>query len=211
MLGHLDHLVFWPKPKQCPPGLCQKQFEALPSKLQVREVRFQVVQKGFRTKQVTLVTTLLDATAYPVFALAVLYRLRWQAEISLRHLKTRLQMEFLGSKTPDMVQKEFYVHLLAYHLIRAVQKEALQQHEVSPFELSFAATVQHVGIFVTLMAAMPSQRRAEVYLLLLVLIATEKLPKRPNRIEPRVKKRRPKPYPWMKNPRKDYQKRGRAA
>lgn len=179
--------------------------------MHVREVRFQVVQTGFRTKQVTLVTTLLDAKAIPVSALAELYRLRWQAEISLRHLKTRMQMEFLFSKTPDMVQKEFYVHLLAYTLIRAVQNEAGQQHGGSPFELSFAATVQPVGIFATLIVAMPLKRRAEVYLLLLVLVATAKLPKRPNRMEPRVKKRRPKSYPWMKKPRQDYRKRGRAA
>ena len=146
-----------------------KQFEPLEATVKVREVRFEVKQKGFRTKQVTLVTTLLDSKAYPASALGQLYRLRWQAEISLRHLKTRMQMEFLSSKTPDMARKEFYVHLLAYNLIRAVQKEAGQQHGSSPWELSFAATVQHVGIFVTLIVAMPLKRRADVYLLLLVL------------------------------------------
>ena len=103
-LGHLDPLVMWQKPKQCPPGLSHKQFEPLEATVKVREVRFEVKQKGFRTKQVTLVTTLLDSKAYPASALGQLYRLRWQAEISLRHLKTRMQMEFLSSKTPDMAR-----------------------------------------------------------------------------------------------------------
>lgn len=210
-LGHYDHLVLWQKPKQCPAGLDKASFGLLPQQVKVREVRFQVTQKGFRTQQVTLVTTLLDPKTYSKSDLAQLYRFRWQAEISLRHLKTRMQMEFITAKTPEMVQKEFYVHLLAYNLICTVQKEAGQQHEVKPTSLSFAATVQHVGIFVTLMAAMPHERRSQLYSLLLVLVAKEKLPKRPHRTQPRVKKRRPKSYPWMKKPRQDYRKRGRAA
>jgi len=203
-LGRYDHIVSWQKPKQCPAGLCRRKFDTLPEPLMVREVRFQVSDPGFRTRQVTLVTTLLDAKAYPKAALAALYRERWQAEISLRHLKTRLQMEFLTSKTPDMVKKEFYVHLLAYNLIRSVQKQAAEQHGGKPTLLSFAATVQHVAIFSTLIASAINGRRHQLYLLLLVLVATEQLHCRPNRYEPRVKKRRPKPYRWMKKPRKDY-------
>jgi hypothetical protein len=172
----------------------------------VREVRFSIAQKGFRTQQVALVTTLWDATFYPKEALAELYRLRWQAEISLRHLKTHMQMEFLPSKTPEMVQKDFYAHLLAYNLIRTVQQEAGQRHGVLPTSLSCCATVQHLRMFVTVMAVTPPKQRCHVYTLLFVLVALEKLPARPNRREPRVKKRRPKPYPWLKQPRTDYQK-----
>lgn len=152
-LGRYDHIVKWQKPLQCPSGLCQEVFNTLPSQMLVREIRFQVEKAGFRTRKVTLVTTLLDVKAYPKSALCELYRFRWQAEISLRHLKTRMQMEFLPSKTPDMVIKEFYIHLLAYNLIRSVQKEAGKNHGVQPTELSFSATVQHVCIFTTLMAS----------------------------------------------------------
>lgn len=210
-LGRWDHLVVWQKPKQCPPGMSKERFGLLPPSQCVREVRFLMEQIGFRTKPVTLVTTLLDANAYPKSSLAQLYGLRWQAEISLRHLKTRMQMEFLSCKTPEMVQKEFYIHLLAYNLIRTVQSQAGQQHTVQPTTLSFAATVQHVRIFVTLMAVISDERRRHVYTLLLVLVASEKLRDRPHRREPRVKKRRPKPYPWMTKPRQDYQKQSYAA
>ena len=119
-------------------------------------------------------------------------------------------MEFLPSKTPDMVIKEFYIHLLAYNLIRAVQKEAGKEHGVQPTELSFSATVQHVCIFTALMASADYEKH-HLYILLLVLVATEKLPFRPDRVEPRVKKRRPKPYQWMKKPRDDYRKSYQAA
>jgi len=157
------------------------------------------------------VTTLLDANTYPLSALAQLYGLFGQAEISLRHLKTRLTMEFLSTKTPEMVQKEFYMHLLAYNLRRTVQYQAGQQHALAPTSLSFAATVQPLRMFVTVMAVMGDERREHVYTLLLVLVASEKLRERPHRREPRVKKRRPKPYPWMTKPRREYQQQSRAA
>ena len=178
--------------------------------MQGSDVRFLVQQTGFRTKKVTLVTTLLDCDLYPKASLAELYRLRWQAEIDLRHLKIWMQMEFLTSKTPQMVRKDFYVHqelLLAYNLIRTVQWEASQQHEVSPISLSFSATIQHFSIFIGLMVSAADEQEKHLYTLCLVLVATETLPFRPNRVEPRVVKRRPKPYPWMKKPRNEYRRR----
>lgn len=205
-LGRLDHIVKWQKPKQCPKGLSLELFDSIPQSILLREVRFLVQQTGFRTKKVTLVTTLLDCDLYPKASLAELYRLRWQAEIELRHLKMRMQMEFLNSKTPKMVRKDFYVHLLAYNLIRTVQWEAGQQHQVSPISLSFSATIQHFTTFIGLMVSATYEPEKHLYTLCLVLVATEKLPFRPNRVEPRVVKRRPKPYPWMKKTRNDYQR-----
>jgi hypothetical protein len=200
-LGKKDHILLWPKPLQCPKGLSKNVFEKLPQQLLVREVQFEIPRKGFRTKRVTLVTTLLKKERYPKEALAQLYGLRWQVEISLRHLKGFLKMEFLLSKTPSMVQAEFYVHLLAYNLIRSLQWEALKEHRVVPTHLSFSATVQHFGIFATLIAQATAEQRQHLYSLLKVLVALEKLPVRPNRVEPRAVKRRPKGYPWLKEPR----------
>ena len=159
-------------------------------------------KKGFRTEDVTLVTTLLDPKIYTQLDLAELYRLRWQAEIDLKHLKTTMQMEHLPSKTPEMVCKDFYVHLLAYNLIRAVQLEASRQHGVDPLALSFQATIQHVSSFSSLLAHATKQQGSYEYTQLIYLVSTEKLPYRPNRVEPRAVKRRPKAYPRLKAPRK---------
>ena len=168
----------------------------------MRETRFHIPKKGFRTEDVTLVTTLLDPKEYTRIDRAELYRLRWQAEIDLRHLKTTMQMEHLPSKTPEMVVKDFYVHLLAYNLIRTVQLEASNQHAVDPLSLSFCATIQHLSSFSSLLAHASAAQRLYEYTQLIFLVSTEKLPFRPNRVEPRVVKRRPKAYPRLTKPRK---------
>lgn len=203
-LARWDHIVEWKKPKQCPQGLKKKLFDQLPERILLREVRFYIPRQGFRTEDVTLVTTLLDPKCYSRITLAQLYRLRWQAEIDLRHLKTTLQMEHLPSKTPEMVVKEFYMHLLAYNLIRKVQLEAGRQHTVDPLSLSFCATIQHLSSFTGLLAHATEEQRAYEYEQLIFLVSTEKLPFRPNRVEPRAVKRRPKAYPRLKKPRKQF-------
>ena len=200
-LARWDHIVEWKKPKQCPKGLCAKLFDQLPPRILLREVRFHIPIKGFRTENVTLVTTLLDPKVYTRIDLAQLYRLRWQAEIEIKHLKTTMDMEHLPSKTPQMVRKDFYVHLLAYNLIRTVQLEASRQHCVDPLSLSFCATIQHFSTFTCLLAHATEEQRAYEYTQLIFLVSTEKLPFRPNRVEPRVIKRRPKKYPRLSMPR----------
>ena len=102
-VGSCDKLVLWEKPKSCPKSLSKEEFAALPPDLVLREVHYYINIPGFRTKQVTLVTTLLDAIEYPIKELIDLYDLRWQVEINLAHLKTTLGMEQLRSKTPVMV------------------------------------------------------------------------------------------------------------
>ena len=201
-LARWDHIVEWVKPKQCPKGLKRKLFDQLPQRILLREVRFHIARKGFRTEDVTLVTTLLDAKLYTRIALAQLYRLRWHAEIDLKHLKTTMQMEHLPSKTPEMVVKDFYMHLLAYNLIRTVQLEANRQHDVDPLALSFCATIQHLSSFTSLLAHAIEKQRVYEYTQLIFLVSTEKLPFRPNRVEPRAVKRRPKAYPRLKKSRR---------
>ncbi|MCH8293436.1 IS4 family transposase [Candidatus Poribacteria bacterium] len=201
-LARWDHIVEWVKPKQCPRGLKKKLFDPLPERILLREVRFHIPIKGFRTEDVTLVTTLLDPKVYTRIDLAELYRLRWHAEIDLKHLKTTMQMEHLPSKTPEMVRKDFYVHLLAYNLIHTVQLEASRQHQVDPLALSFCATIQHLSNFACLLAHATEEQRTYEYTQLIYLVSTEKLPFRPNRVEPRAVKRRPKAYPRLTKPRK---------
>jgi len=201
-LARWDHIVEWVKPKQCPDGLKRKLFDQLPERILLRETRFHIPKKGFRTEDVTLVTTLLDPKLYTRIDLAQLYRLRWQAEIDLKHLKTTMQMEHLPSKTPSMVRKDFYVHLLAYNLIRTVQLEASRQHQVDSLALSFCATIQHLSNFTCLLAHATDEQREYEYTQLIYLVSTEKLPFRPNRVEPRAVKRRPKAYPRLTKPRR---------
>ena len=89
-LGVRDQLVTWFKSKTCPSWLTREALAALPEALVLREVRYHIGTPGFRTRQITLVTTLLDAEVYRVDDLAELYRLRWQVETALAHLKTTM-------------------------------------------------------------------------------------------------------------------------
>ena len=108
-LGAMDQLVEWIKPKKAPDWMTAEEYAAVPERQVVRELRYPVGQPGFRTRWVTLVTTLLDAELYPLLELAELYRRRWQAEQHLRELKTTLHMDVLRCKTVDGVLKELHV------------------------------------------------------------------------------------------------------
>lgn len=120
IIGDCDRLVTWHKPKKCPQGLSESEFAALPSTLIVREIYYYISIPGFRTQQVSLITTLLDPTIYSNLKIIELYGKRWNVELNLNHLKTTLGMEILRGKTPQMVRKEIYVFLLAYNLLRGL-------------------------------------------------------------------------------------------
>ena len=111
-----DHVVSWKRPGRCPGGLRAEDCAQLPATLRVREIRYQVAVKGFRTRSVTLATTLLDAEAYPAEALAELYFRRWEIEVDFRHLKTTMRADVLRGQSPSVVEKEFWAHVLVYPL-----------------------------------------------------------------------------------------------
>ena len=199
ILGVTDHIVRWAKPPQRPRGLRKKDYRRLPDSLLIRELRYRVHVDGFRTDEVTLATTLLDAETYFAEALGELYFLRWDVEVDFRHIKTTMQMEVLRGKTPGVVRKEIWTHLLAYNLIRSVMWEAAARGPTRARRLSFKGTIQHV---LSLRDLWVDGRRTSRNLeLLLELVATQVVPFRPNRIEPRVRKRRPKNYRLMTRPR----------
>lgn len=200
-LGPNDHLVCWSKPQR-PDWMSQEQYAALPDQLTVREVRVAVPQKGFRPKEVLVITTLLDAERYPASAIALLYRRRWQAELNLRSLKTVLQMDQLRCQTPHRVRNEFYMHLVAYNLIRQLMSAAAQEASVEPWTISFKGTLQTIDNLLPLLATrIATDDWCDA---LLAAIATHTVGNRPDRFEPRVKKRRPKPYRKMTKPRHEY-------
>ena len=200
-LGKYDHVVDWEKPKTCPAGMSAEEYALLPEKLRVREVRIVVEQKGFRSKTLDIVTTLLDATFYTKAAIASLYRRRWSIELNFRHIKTTLGMELLRTKTPEMAKKEVLIYMLAYNLIRSLIWTAKQIYHIDIERISFKGTVQHLSSLAPYLAVAGQSNYAVLYEQLIYLVANEEVPDRPGRIEPRVIKRRPKPFPLMTQPR----------
>jgi IS4 transposase len=124
-LGREDHIVPWAKPKR-PEWMDEATYAALPDELPVRELRVRVAAPGFRTRLLVVVTTLRDAQAFPRQDVALLYRIRWFAELDLRALKQTMQMDVLRGQSPGMVRKEVWTHLLAYNLLRGRMAEIAQ-------------------------------------------------------------------------------------
>jgi hypothetical protein len=187
-LGPRDHLVRWPKPRR-PEWMTAQQYEAFPDELTVREVK---------VEGQVLVSTMLDHRKVRKSELSGLYGRRWNVELDLRNLKTTLGMEVLACLTPQMVEKELWVHLLAYNLIRLLMAQAARCADLHPRELSFKHTVQLWTEWTArAWAGNPVRGRATLF----DLIAQLRVADRPGRIEPRARKRRPKSYPWLKIPR----------
>jgi hypothetical protein len=203
-LGRDDHVVRVSKPPR-PEWMSQEQYDALPDSLTVREVRVRVEQKGFRTRELVVVTTLLDAKKYRAAEIAKLYRRRWQAELNLRSLKSVMQMDHLRCKTPHRVRNEFYMHLLAYNLIRRVMAVAAFRAEVEPWTVSFKGAMQTLNHLLPVLSTRVST--GDWCETVLDAIATHVVGDRPDRYEPRVKIRRPKPYKLMTEPRQNYKRR----
>lgn len=184
-LGHGDQVVEWIKPQRRPVWMSAEDFAALPASLQVRELRYQIRTPGFRTREVTLATTLLDARKYPAEALAELYHTRWQVETNFRHLKTTMGMDILHCKTVEGVLKELWMFALVYNLVRRLMLEAARRQRVEPDRISFVDALRWLA------HAPPDQSLPTLVL----------NPLRLGRVEPRVIKRRLKEYPLMKKTR----------
>lgn len=201
-LGIGDHIVAWQRPQQCPSSIDAAEWAALPASLDVREVHLLIRQAGFRPKAMILVTTLVDPKRYPKAKLAELYQLRWQAtEVNLRHLKTTLKLERIAAKTPEMVQKEIWMHLLGYNLLRTLMRQAAQHTQVSPLRISLQGTRQQFNQLRPHLAMASCNLRRRLYTTLLEVICDPLVPLRLGRVEPRVVKQRPKPFPRMQQPR----------
>ena len=208
-LGPYDHVVRWPKPSDRPESMAAAEYAGLPAAVLVREVRVVVQQPGFRTKVLVLATTLLDPEAYPVDALAELYRQRWHAELNLRSLKGPLGLDVLRCKSPAMVAKEFWARLLAYNLIRGVMTQAARQQGIRPEQVSFTGALQTLAEFARLVVSADATTRPVLWATLLAAIAQHQVGDRPNRTEPRARKRRPKAYPLLRTPRSQARTHGR--
>lgn len=199
-VGREDHVVSWTKPKR-PAWMNEATYAGLPATVDIRVLRVCVPQRGFRTRVVLVAPTLLDAQVYPKEDLAGLYRARWYAELDLRSIKQTMQMDVLRCKTPAMVRKEIWGHLLVYNLLRAAMAQAALGHGVVPRQVSLQGTRQTLAAFHSLLAQMPSTERERGVSIVLSAIASHRVGTRPDRSEPRACKRRPKPYPLLRVPR----------
>jgi Transposase DDE domain len=184
-LGRHDQLVEYIKPPQRPTWMSPERYASLPQRLVVRELRIQVQELGCRTRQVTLVTTLLDPKRYSQRALAKLYGRRWQVETNLRHLKQTLKMDVLRCTTVPGVIKELLMFVVVYNLVRRVMLLASRRQQVGPNRISFVDALRW------LRHARPGE----------ALPRLKVNPERPGRHEPRARKRRPKPYKLLTKPR----------
>ena len=186
-LGSRDHLVNWRKPAHRPDWMSVEQYAQFPAELRVREVK---------VKRQVLVTTMLDQRAVSKDELSALYARRWDVGLDLRNLKTTMGMELLHCQTPQMNEKELWAHLLAYNLIRMLMAQSAHNAHLDPRQISFKHTLQLWTEWVSrgLSATLDSGR-------LFVLIAQQTVRDRAGRIEPRMRKRRPKSFPWLKIPR----------
>jgi hypothetical protein len=205
-LGHDDHLVVWRKPQRAS-WMDQEAYAAIPETVTIRELRVRVVQRGFRTRVVIVMTTLLDAAEFSHDELATLYRARWHAELDIRSLKQTLKVDVLRCKTPAMVRKEIWAHLLVANLIRGVMAEAARGHGVLPRDLSFQGARQTMEAFRSEQSHAGPAEAEVLRKVALKAIASHRVGDRPNRVEPRVRKRRPKNYPLMHKPRPKPRKR----
>lgn len=202
-LGKGDHIVEWRRPGRIR-SIDWQTLKVLPERLTIRETHVQVQQPGFRSRSMIVITTLLDAAAVTASDLANLYRARWNAELDLRSLKQTMQMDILRCKTPELVRKEIWAHILAYNLVRTIMAQAAANHDIEPRTISFKGAVQTLEAFQPLIDTQCELNRAHrlhVYLKLLNAVATHRVADRPDRFEPRQRKRRQKKYDRMMKPR----------
>ena len=201
-LGPGDWLIQWKKGPLASPWMSASQWQALPALLTLRAVKGSLYRKGFRVRQATVITTLLDAQLYPAQEILLAYLRRWRLEMCLNDLKTTLHMESLRSRSPEMAQKDLYMRLIAHNLVRCAMAQAAAEHHVALERISFKGSLDAVRHFSGAMAQGKSKKkRQQLWIELLRTLAADLVPERPGRREPRAVKRKKNRYPRLKGPR----------
>jgi len=204
-LAKHDGLFVWDKGCQQSKILSASEWALLPAQITVRLIRFTATIRGFRGRRITLVTSLLDSKLYPAQELIALYARRWRIELCLRDLKTTMGMEQLRCKTPDMAEKELLAYLVAYNLVRCVIAEAVATYQVDLERVSFKGSLDALRQYSNAMSKARNQKMRDLrWEDLLLNLARDLVPARPGREEPRAIKRRPKPYPLLNRPRRQF-------
>jgi putative transposase len=201
-LGKYDHLIVWTRPQR-PKWMDEEMYAQIPEQLVLREIRFQVIEPGRRTKTIDVITTLVDADEYATEEIAELYGFRWNSELDIRSIKSNLNLAHVRCKSPEMVHREVWTTLLGYNLIRTTAAGAALVHGKQPRQLSFTTTCQYVlASWMQLSTGLVAESMLEDYLMLMLKqIAAREIANRPGRLEPRVLKRRRHGYKLMQKPR----------
>jgi len=202
-LGEGDYVGTWDRPKAKPEWMSEEQFAALPAEIRIREVHFRVAVPGFRVRDVIVVTTLLDHELHSREEIAGLYRQRWHVELNLRSIKTRMKMDILSGKTPAMLRREVWGHLLTYNLVRRLMMCAAVEKKCSPLELSFTGAMNQLQAgYVSRSMSKECDRESEVKALVKA-VGQNRVGRRPNRYEPRGTKRRKNTHKLLTKPRNE--------
>lgn len=193
-----ERLVTWSKPKPRPRTVGRREWKKLPDQLTLRLVRCVLEVPGFRTRRITLATTLPDRDPFPPSALSRPYRRRWTMELTLRNLKITLQMDRLSGQNPENLDREIRFHFPVHNLVRRLMRQAARPYHVQVDRISFAGSLAVARRYgEALLQARSKKQRAQLFEELQRVIAFDLVPDRPGRREPRAVKRRPKPYPRL--------------
>jgi hypothetical protein len=199
--GKDDHSIQIVKPPR-PKWMSAEEYETYPNFITIREIKIRVENQGFRTREIIVHTSLTDEITYTKEDIGALFRRRWQAELHLRSLKTIMQMEHLRCKKPHRVRNEIRAHMLAYNLIRGVMAEAAIEGDVQPWQISFKSALTTVSDMLPVLGLISNAD--ELCDVLYRCCLQHIVGNRPGRYEPRVLKRRLKPYKLMQKPRASY-------
>ncbi len=200
-----DGLFIWTKGWQQSEVLSATEWGLLPAQITVRIIRFTATIRGFRSRRITLVTSLLDPKLYPAQELIELYARRWRLELCLRDLKTTMGMEQLRCQTPEMAEKELLAYLVAHNLMRCVIAEAVATYQVDLERVSFKGSIDALRQYSNAISQARNRKmRHQLWQDLLLNLALDLVPYRPNRLEPRSLKRRPKNFGWLTKPRRKF-------
>jgi len=203
-LGKCDHLIVWTRPAR-PKWMDQETYVQIPEQLVPREIRYHIVAPGRRTKRIDVITTLTDSKEYSKEEIAELYGFRWNSELDIRSIKESLNLGHVRCKSPEMVRRELWTTLLGHNLIRTTAAGAALVHEKQPRQISFTSTCQYLlaSWMLTSCGLIEKAKVDDFCRTLLEQIAECQVANRPGRLEPRVVKRRPKPYKLMQKPRNE--------
>ncbi len=192
-LGEGDHIVVWQRPER-PEWMSEEMYALMPETIRMREIYRKVNEPGYRVDELVIATTLLDAQAFAADEIAELYSQRWHVELDIRSLKTALGMGCLSCKSPFMVEKEIWAHILGYNLVRKVGCQVAKVMGVTPRSISFTATKQAILAGWTQATRLEGVEYVRVQKLMLKMLRKQKVGHRPGRCEPRAVKKRPKPH-----------------
>jgi Transposase DDE domain len=195
-LGKKDHINAWKKPKR-PEWMSQETYKSYPNEMQIRE---------FQCNGVIYISTFFDGLLYPKNELYLLYKRRWEVELHLNSIKTVMGMDMLSCKSPEMLRKEVGVYFLAYNIVRMIIVEACIAHPAIPSQISFKSTVQLLNQFTPRFSLLEPPQKNILYAQMLRLTVTNKIGKRPGRVEPRAIKYRSKSFPTLRNRQSERQK-----